>query len=221
MSLILVIGSQLWESAIERRSQKEKAGSYNANLKDCIYSPYTKLDSPYFKGVTGYIKPNRVDNERDFSFPRKIKTYTQVGPNKYRATSFTLPERTTVKVIDEKIAKTHLGFSGYISVQCLDTLKDKVFIISDNSFSAIRYWECPFKKAILQAPTLAKLKSGVEPPTFNGEWVNLSEKAVIICIRVYGPNDEYIEGYIYDPLNKVNYSHSIQINTDILFPLEY
>ncbi len=216
-----MLGSQLKVRYDEKRNQIEAANAYKVNLNACIYSPFTKLNPPYFQGTEGYIKPNRSDNERDHIYPRKIKTYTQIGPNKYRATSFTLNERIPVKVIDENITTNYLGHYGYLTVQCLDTLQDKLFIISDKSFSAIRYWECPFTKAILQAPTLAKLKLGAEPPLYEGEWVNLSEKAVIICVRVYGTNDKYVEGYIYDPQSKINYSHSININTDILIPLEY
>jgi hypothetical protein len=219
--IILMLVSKLKVRYDEKRNQKEAANTYKDNLNACIYSPFTKINPPYFQGTEGYIKPNRADNERDYSYPRKIKTYTQIGPNKYRATNFTLNERIPVKVIDENITKDYLGIYGYITVQCLDTLQDKLFIISDNSFSAIRYWECPFNKAVLQAPTLAKLKLGVEPPTYEGEWVKLSEKAVIICVRVYGHNQEYVEGYIYDPLSKINYSHSININANTLIPLEF
>ena len=203
----------------KKKETKQLKKLFTNNLKKCIYSPFEKINEPYFKSSNGYLIPNS-DNNKDFDLPWKIKTYVQIGPIKYAQTKIKLLERMRVKVINEHLVSRSL-FNSFLTIQCLDTLQNEIFIIRGNSFSEIKYWDCPLEQAIQQAPILAQLKIDAEPPTLNGQWLPLSTKSIIICTGLGGFENEHIIGYAYDPIAQKKYYDEIYFKKELLHKMDY
>ncbi|MCB1155950.1 MAG: hypothetical protein H7A25_15755 [Leptospiraceae bacterium] len=119
----------------------------------------------------------------------------QAGPNIWKETPISIPNKTEVTVIEQQLEHQRYGnYSGILKVRLSGSNKE--YYISKNNFVPGDYWNCDPLTAISYKPFFGKLKSK-EPKPVNrdGEWEEIELSNEFFCFsKTY---KDLLECYIY------------------------